>query len=126
MRDPRTIAQEIDVARQDLQARLGELRELVVDKLDVKKHARQAVEHGKQQMIDLVHRGKQRMIALAQRGKQELRGVIQRIRIGERAHPMLALVATTGFLVLAMWFMRRRMHRESAWRRSVAPGRHTY
>lgn len=50
MRDPQVIAREIDEARHDLEASLGELKELVRYKLDLKQRARNAIgeviEHG--------------------------------------------------------------------------------
>ncbi|HEY0483904.1 MAG TPA: DUF3618 domain-containing protein [Kofleriaceae bacterium] len=60
MRDPQVIAREIDEARHDLEASLGELKELVRYKLDIKQRARQAVgevvEHGIGRARDAVWR----------------------------------------------------------------------
>ncbi len=113
MRDPQLIELEIDVARQDLETTLSQLKEVVLDKLDVKKHAKkamgQAVTRGKQKARDLANRGKQRMIDLARRGKQQLRGTLHRIRIDARERPELALLAAAGLLVVSAWFVRRRM-----------------
>jgi hypothetical protein len=51
-RDPDEIQQEIEHARDDLAARLGELEALVRDKVDLPARARRAAHRGKQRAKD--------------------------------------------------------------------------
>ena len=111
MRDPRTIELEIDVARQDLQANLSELKDAVleklnVEKLNVKKRAKEAVEERTQRVKDLVWRGADRVVALGQRGKQNLFGAVKRLQIGAREQPQLAIVAVGALLVAGLLIVR--------------------
>jgi hypothetical protein len=52
MRDPQVIAHEIDRARHDLEASLGQLKQLVRYKLDLKLRARQAIGHAIDRGVD--------------------------------------------------------------------------
>jgi ElaB/YqjD/DUF883 family membrane-anchored ribosome-binding protein len=88
MRDQETIDHEIAAARGDLEHELGELKDIVRDKLDVKKRVREGVQHG----------------------KQELRDLARRARSGVREHPGTAvgLLAGLALLVGAVVFASRR------------------
>ena len=97
MRDSRTIELEIDVARQDLQTSLTELKDVVLDKLDVKKRAKEAVAERKQQAKYLARGAQLHLFAL-----------VQRLRISARERPEIALIATVGFLVLGAMIVRHR------------------
>jgi hypothetical protein len=57
MRSRETIEREIYQAREDLEARLNELRQAVQDKADVKARARVAIQQRKQQARELLKRG---------------------------------------------------------------------
>lgn len=88
MRDQETIERELAAARGNLEHELGELKDIVRDKLDIKQRVRQAV----------------------QRGKQELRDLARRVEAGAREHPAtaLALLAGLTLLVGAVVLARRR------------------
>jgi hypothetical protein len=89
MQDKETIDHEIAAARGDLEHELGELKDIVRDKLDVKKRVREGVQHG----------------------KQELRDLARRARSGAREHPgtVVGLLAGLALLVGAVVFARRRL-----------------
>jgi hypothetical protein len=56
MRDPQTIEREIDMARDRLEHDIAELKNIVKDKLDFKKRAREVADRGKQEAIELTPR----------------------------------------------------------------------
>ncbi len=56
MRDRESIEKEIEEKREDLAAGIAELKDTVVDKLDVKKRARRAVARGKEEAVELTSR----------------------------------------------------------------------
>ncbi|HEX7836458.1 MAG TPA: hypothetical protein VF469_03295 [Kofleriaceae bacterium] len=88
MRDQETIEHELAAARGNLEHELGELKDIVRDKLDVKQRVKEAL----------------------QRGKEELRDLARRVEAGAREHPgtALALLAGLTLLVGAVVFTRRR------------------
>lgn len=88
MRDQETIEHELTAARGNLEHDLGELKDVVRDKLDVKQRMRDAVQRGKHQLGDLSRRA----------------------RSGAREHPgtALALLAGLALLVSAVVFTRSR------------------
>ena len=45
MRDPKLIELELDRTRDDLEASLSELKDVLAEKLDIKKHAAEAIDH---------------------------------------------------------------------------------
>jgi len=93
MRDQEAIEHELAAARGDLVQELGELKDIVRDKLDVKQRVRQAV----------------------RRGKQELGDLARRVEAGAREHPGTVLVLLAGLTVLvgAVVFARSRRVRRA-------------
>jgi hypothetical protein len=78
MRDRDSIQREVDDARAHLERDLSQLRHVVADKLDVRKHATQAV----------------------QRGLARLQELARRLRVEARRHPWAVLAIFTGATVL--------------------------
>ena len=100
MRDPETIERELAAARGDLQHELGELKDIVRDKLDVKQRVRQAV----------------------RRGAQELRDLARRARAGAKEHPGTALALLTGLTLLVGAVVFARRHRRAPSRAPLGRG----
>jgi len=69
MRNREVIEREMYRAREDLEAKLAELKHVVQEKVDVKARARVAVEKGKLMATDAVDRSKQTAREYALRGK---------------------------------------------------------
>lgn len=93
MPDQEVIEHELTAARQDLEHELGELKDTVRDKLDLKQRARQA----------------------ARRSRQELTDLGRRVSTGARDRPGTALAVLAGLTLLigaAVFATRRR----SRWR----------
>ncbi len=94
MSNPHRIERKIDRAREDLEANLGELKDVVQDKLDVKKQVRDAVD----------------------RRKADAREFIARTRDGIREQPMTAVIIAVGVigLAVAVIMVGRRRSRRAA------------
>ena len=90
MRDPNVIAREIDHARHDLEASLGELKELVRHKLDLKLRARQAVGRA------------------IERGVDGALTAVRRAEVVVRDHAAIAAIAACAVLALVYVHARRR------------------
>ena len=58
MRDRTSIEHEIEVKREELATGVAELKDTVLDKVDLKKRARRAVERGKEGAVDLATRAR--------------------------------------------------------------------
>jgi hypothetical protein len=58
MRDRETIEHEIEVKRDDLEAGVAQLKDVVLDKVNVKRRARRALEHGKDEAIEATARAR--------------------------------------------------------------------
>lgn len=56
MRDRETIEHEIEERREDLAANIAELKDTVLDKVNVKKRARRAISRGKDEAVELAGR----------------------------------------------------------------------
>lgn len=93
MPDRETIERELAAAREDLGHELGELKDTVRGKLDVKQRARHA----------------------ARRGKRELTDLGQRVSSGAREHPGTALALSAGLVLLVGAVVFARRHRARRW-----------
>jgi hypothetical protein len=118
MRNRDVIVREIDRARVSLQMSLGELKHVIQDKLDIRAHARRAIEHKKDDAkIALIH-GKNYVVALAkrgaERGKDGAMVAYKRTSATVRARPFLfasilaGVLAATAAIVIVQF---RRSHR---------------
>ena len=58
MRDRESIEHEIEEKREELVAGLAELKDTVLDKVDLKKRARRAIERGKDGAVELTSRAR--------------------------------------------------------------------
>lgn len=58
MRDQESIEHEIEMRREDLANGIAELKDTVLDKVDVKKRARRAIERGKDEAVELASRAR--------------------------------------------------------------------
>jgi hypothetical protein len=58
MRDRESIEHEIEVKRDELATGLAELKDVVVDKVNVKKRARRALVRGKEEAVELASRAR--------------------------------------------------------------------
>ncbi len=91
MRDQRTIEREIHSARGDLESTLGELKDVVQDKLDFKKRAHEMIARGKHEALEL----------------------LQKLKVGVRERPAVAVLASIGLLGLGVAaFVARRRRRD--------------
>jgi hypothetical protein len=88
MRDPQVIAREIDRARHSLEHSLGELKELVRDKLDIKQRVRRAID----------------------RRVHDTGVALQRVEATALRHPAVTAIAACAVLALLLFHAR--------WRRS--------
>lgn len=96
--DPELLRRDIEARRHDLAASVGELREVVSDKLDVRKRAERAFELGKQRALLAVN---------------QLRGKLA-------ARPALVLGVALGLVSLGVvGFVARQHARPPAWRRQL-------
>ena len=84
MRNREVIEREMFRAREDLEANLGELKHVIVEKVDVKARAKVALEKGKLMAQDAFERSKQGARDLAVRGKEEARYLYK--KSGDRAY----------------------------------------
>lgn len=123
MRDHHVIENEIDRAREDLEASLSELKHVVQDKLDIKAHARRAIEHAKYEIGDAIMRGKDSVVRfagltkanalrLAGEGKDGAIVVYRRSAATVRQRPYL-FVGILGGLVLATGALLYVRHRRN-------------
>lgn len=99
MRSRDTIEREIYQAREDLEARLHELRQVVRDKVDVKARAQAMLAEKKQQAADLARKGADGIRYGAIRTKDGFVFVYRRAAKITRERP--ALVASIAVGVLA-------------------------
>jgi hypothetical protein len=58
MRDRENIEHEIEIKREQLSAEVAELKDTVLDKVDLRKRARRALEHGKEEAVQLASRAR--------------------------------------------------------------------
>jgi hypothetical protein len=58
MRDRESIEHEIEVKRDELEAGVAQLKDVVLDRVNVKRRARRALEHGKEEAIEATSRAR--------------------------------------------------------------------
>jgi hypothetical protein len=109
MRTRETIEREIYQAREDLEARLNELRQAVKDKIDVKARAQAAIEQRKQQARELGRRGVHGVKRGAVRTKN---GLVFAYRImWDRRFLVGGIAAGVLVMTVATVLLARRSHR---------------
>lgn len=59
MRDRESVEREIEEKRDDLVAGISELKDTIVDKVDIKKRARRALTRGKDEAVELTSRARE-------------------------------------------------------------------
>ncbi|MDB4957909.1 MAG: hypothetical protein JWO36_5478 [Myxococcales bacterium] len=89
MRDQQEIERELESARHDLEQDVSQLKEVVRSKVDIRQRAKDAVERGKQEVVDLG----------------------RRVGTGTREHPWTAIAFLAGVIALvatSIYVARRR------------------
>ena len=100
MRDPQTIEREITTARECLEHDLGELEDIVRDKLDVKKPARAVAERGKDEALELYRRVRASAIEAAHDAQRRATILYRRARANVRQHPEKFVLVAVGSVAL--------------------------
>lgn len=112
MRDRETIEKEIYRAREDLEQRLGELKHLVREKVDVPARARAKYEQTKQQALDAA-------MQTARKAKLAAMFAYHRSKQVTRENPVLVASIAAGIAaaVVGTWLLLR--YRDRPWYRRI-------
>jgi hypothetical protein len=117
MRSRETIEKEIYRAREDLEARLAELRHYVREKVDVRARAQAMVAERRQQAVELARRGADTVKVGAIRTKDGFVFVYRRAAKLSREQPVLVSTIAAGLLAVTVAAILLVRHYRKPWYR---------
>ncbi len=113
MRSADQIEQELDIARSDLESSLEQLKGAIEDKVDVKAHARRAIDRAKERATEIADRGMKQAAIVYCKAEAKVRArpdIVTGVLLG------LVTVATLGiYLAVRVWRAHRRAARRPTW-----------
>jgi hypothetical protein len=115
MRDAQTIEREIDLARDRLEHDIAELKDIVKDKLDFKKRAREVADRGKHEAIELYHRARTNTVRMANDVKRRATTQYRLGVVRVRQHPGILLSVVLGMVALSGVILWGAHQRRSTW-----------